>query len=97
MLNLELSLSAGSVSGAIVAIGVQPLDVLRTRMQADAAGKTFMSTLSTLQEITRTSGVSGLWRGTGEASLCPLILLVVVNQSSFKLSHVGSARVIDHD
>eukprot|EP00884_Botryococcus_braunii_P020980 jgi/Botrbrau1/7566/Bobra.0159s0016.1 len=60
-----VSALSGSLSGAVVAIGVQPLDVLRTRMQADAAGKTFMSTLSTYKDITSTSGIRGLWRGTG--------------------------------
>jgi solute carrier family 25 protein 38 len=45
------SIVSGSTSGAIVSACVQPLDVLRTRMQAEAAKGNFLSTMQTLRTV----------------------------------------------
>lgn len=44
---------------------VQPLDVVRTRMQADAAVKASQGSIATLQTVLKERGVRGLWMGTG--------------------------------
>ena len=53
------SVVSGSMSGAAVSACVQPLDVLRTRMQADVAAGTYRSTLQTMQEVVRQASVGG--------------------------------------
>ena len=58
------SVLSGSASGALVSACVQPLDVLRTRMQADSARGALQSTFNTIHTITSEGGVSALWRGT---------------------------------
>ena len=59
------SAMSGSVSGALVSACVQPLDVIRTRMQADSAqGLAKVSTVKTFQGIVRSGGIRDLWRGT---------------------------------
>lgn len=56
---------SGSLSGALVSACVQPLDVIRTRMQADSAqGLARVSTVQTFQDIVRGGGIRDLWRGT---------------------------------
>lgn len=44
---------------------VQPLDVLRTRMQSDAAGGLVHSARATVRNLLSEGGVRVLWRGTG--------------------------------
>lgn len=56
---------SGAMSGAIISACVQPLDVLRTRMQADTAMGMSRSVGQTLQVVLNEYGVRGLWRGTG--------------------------------
>jgi solute carrier family 25 protein 38 len=56
---------SGSASGAFVSACVQPLDVIRTRMQADsAAGVANIGSLKTFQRILNGGGVRDFWRGT---------------------------------
>jgi solute carrier family 25 protein 38 len=57
---------SGSLSGALVSACVQPLDVIRTRMQADSAqGIRNVSTPDTVRKIIKGgSGIRDLWRGT---------------------------------
>ena len=43
---------------------VQPFDVVRTRMQADAISGLFRSTPATFRAVVAETGVKGLWRGT---------------------------------
>lgn len=45
------SVVSGSLSGAVVSACVQPLDVIRTRMQADMAHGVVRNTLHTMQTI----------------------------------------------
>lgn len=47
----------GSVSGAIISTCVQPLDVVRTRMQADATKNAFSGMLGTFRSIVSEEGV----------------------------------------
>ncbi|KAF8056445.1 Slc25a38 [Scenedesmus sp. PABB004] len=56
---------SGALSGAAISACVQPLDVLRTRMQADAALGTSRGVAATLRVVLSEAGVRGLWRGTG--------------------------------
>eukprot|EP00882_Tetradesmus_deserticola_P013472 GHRQ01014304.1.p1 GENE.GHRQ01014304.1~~GHRQ01014304.1.p1 ORF type:complete len:272 (+),score=97.70 GHRQ01014304.1:479-1294(+) len=56
---------SGAMSGAVISACVQPLDVLRTRMQADTAMGMSRSVAQTLQVVLQEAGVRGLWRGTG--------------------------------
>ncbi|EIE21162.1 mitochondrial carrier, partial [Coccomyxa subellipsoidea C-169] len=54
----------GSLSGAVISTCVQPLDVVRTRMQADATRNAFSGMLGTFHSIVSNEGVRALWRGT---------------------------------
>lgn len=57
------SLVSGAVSGALVSACLQPLDVVRTRMQADVARGVVRSTLGTMQTIMAEVGF--LWACAG--------------------------------
>lgn len=56
---------SGAIAGAFISAIVQPLDVVRTRMQADAAINVSKSTLATLRTVIAERGIRGLWMGTG--------------------------------
>lgn len=58
------SVVSGALSGALVSACVQPLDVLRTRMQADSAAGALKSTAETAVSIVKGGGVRALWQGT---------------------------------
>eukprot|EP00890_Picochlorum_soloecismus_P006034 jgi/Picsp_1/6431/NSC_03779-R1_solute carrier family 25 member 38 len=58
------SVVSGAASGALVSACVQPLDVIRTRLQADSAKGQLLSTVSTIRLIIRNHGVRSLWQGT---------------------------------
>lgn len=58
------SVISGSVSGALVSACVQPLDVIRTRMQADSAHGVVRGTLATMQTIMAEGSKRTLWKGT---------------------------------
>lgn len=51
-------------TGALISMCVQPLDVVKTRMQADAARGTATSAVTTLRTIVAHDGVRALWQGT---------------------------------
>ena len=56
---------SGSLSGAFVSACVQPLDVIRTRMQADSAqGLLHVTTPKTIRRIVEGNGIRALWQGT---------------------------------
>ena len=48
---------AGSISGAVISSCVQPLDVLRTRIQGDAAQGVSRTTLETLRLVLKQDGL----------------------------------------
>jgi len=52
----HLAQPAGAMAGAVVSACVQPLDVLRTRMQADAAAGRLQGSVSTLRMLLREAG-----------------------------------------
>ncbi|KAL3157456.1 hypothetical protein ABBQ32_011922 [Trebouxia sp. C0010 RCD-2024] len=62
--NKLASVLSGSFSGAVVSVCVQPLDVVRTRLQADAAKGISRSTAGAFRVLVKEHGVRGLWRGT---------------------------------
>ena len=49
--------AAGSFSGAVVSVCVQPLDVVRTRLQADAAKGSSRSTTGAFRVLVQEQGV----------------------------------------
>lgn len=56
---------SGAASGACVSVVLQPLDVIRTRMQSDATsgvGRTFLQTIRAV--ASEGNGVQNLWRGS---------------------------------
>lgn len=59
------SVVSGALSGAVVSSCVQPLDVIRTKMQADSARGIARSTAQTISLISREGGgILAFWRGT---------------------------------
>ncbi len=75
---------AGLASGAVVSVTLQPFDVVRTRMQGDAANAIMQSSWRTLRTVVAESGPrSGLFRtlkithlehftSAVNAAICPL-------------------------
>lgn len=57
------------MSGALISACVQPLDVLRTRMQGDAAQGASRSTLATLQLVVKQYGIRCISPHGGQLSL----------------------------
>jgi solute carrier family 25 protein 38 len=58
------SVASGSLSGMLVSACLQPLDVVRTRMQADAARGVALSSAATARAVAAEGGLAALWRGT---------------------------------
>lgn len=57
---------AGATSGIITSTILQPLDVIRTHMQAlSGAEGSSRSIRSVVESVTRKQGILGLWSGTG--------------------------------
>src|SRR5690349_10530171 len=59
-------LVAGAFARTVAAFVVSPIEMFRTRMQASHGATTnghFAATLSSIHEMTKTSGYSSLWRG----------------------------------
>lgn len=61
------SVVSGSVSGALVSACVQPLDVVRTRMQADAAQGLVRGTMATIHTI-----LAEVRRSLASSGRCPI-------------------------
>jgi hypothetical protein len=56
---------AGAGAGAIAALTANPVEVVKTRLQADArSGGRYSSTLAAFTSIYRQEGLRGLWAGT---------------------------------
>ena len=58
------SAASGAVSGALISVTLQPFDVVRTRMQADATAGKARSLLQTVRAIAAEGGTKNLWRGS---------------------------------
>ena len=84
---------SGAMSGALISACVQPLDVLRTRMQADAALGTRRSAAATLRGLLAEGGARGMWRGTGPTvvrlSLGAAINFVALEKIKAAMLHVS--------
>eukprot|EP00897_Mesotaenium_endlicherianum_P002120 jgi/Mesen1/1936/ME000146S01017 len=62
--------AAGALSGIITSCALQPLDVIRTQMQAGAVnGQKVTSMGGVFRSIVQKQGVTGLWRGTGPTAI----------------------------
>lgn len=56
---------SGSLAGVVVSVALQPLDVLRTTMQTDAARTALrQQPLTTLQKVLSEGGARAMWRGS---------------------------------
>lgn len=60
---------AGTTSGFLASITLQPLDVVKTRMQAAAVGGQSVSMLSAAKQMVAKEGVRSLWAGVGPACI----------------------------
>ncbi|EFJ40615.1 hypothetical protein VOLCADRAFT_99596 [Volvox carteri f. nagariensis] len=60
-----VSALSGAISGSLISACVQPLDVVRTKMQADAARGVVRGTLATARVVLSEQGLRGFWAGTG--------------------------------
>lgn len=58
-------LLAGAVSGLITCVGLQPLDVVKTRLQESTKN----STWRVISDLYVKKGPFGFWRGTGKIAL----------------------------
>ena len=89
---------AGGASGALISACVQPLDVLRTRLQAEAAlGQASRSAAAVLRGIVASEGARGLWRGTGPTVVrlsagAALNFVVLERLKSAALSRAAAAQ-----
>ncbi|KAK9864781.1 hypothetical protein WJX84_009508 [Apatococcus fuscideae] len=90
-------LLSGLVSGAVVSVTLQPFDVVRTRMQGDAANRIMQGSLRTCRTIIAEAGPRGLWRGTSPTMVrlslgLALNFLVLENVKSALLEHRKAQR-----
>lgn len=60
---------AGATAGTLVAVTLQPFDVVRTRLQACAAADRPRTAVNAVREIAQEGGAHNLWRGTSAAAL----------------------------
>ncbi|GMH36124.1 hypothetical protein BSKO_03992 [Bryopsis sp. KO-2023] len=60
---------SGSAAGAFVSTCIQPLDVVRTRMQGDAVKGLLRGPIATAKLVHGEAGLRGLWQGTGPTVL----------------------------
>jgi len=64
-----VSAASGAVSGSVVSACLQPLDVVRTRMQSDATLGASSSAMGAFRNVVGEGGVWNLWRGTSATVL----------------------------
>jgi solute carrier family 25 protein 38 len=89
---------AGGAAGAFISACVQPLDVLRTRLQAEAAlGAAPRSAAAVFRGIVASEGARGLWRGTGPTVVrlsagAALNFVALERLKSAALSRAAAAR-----
>jgi len=55
--------AAAGLAGTIGSFIAVPCDLVKIRMQADAAGTRYRSTAAAFMDILRTEGLAGMWRG----------------------------------
>ena len=55
-------LTAGAISGFVNCVALQPLDLIKTRIQQGQGAP--QSMVSIARDTVKNSGISGLWRGT---------------------------------
>ena len=56
---------ASCFAGGMGSFLAVPCDLVKIRMQADAAGTRYKSTMSAFAEVAKKEGVKGMWRGAG--------------------------------
>lgn len=68
---------AGVLTGSLVSVLVQPFDVVRTRMQADAASQALKATLTTACNIVATDGPRWVrLQATDLSTQAPVLVLI---------------------
>ncbi|KAK9811684.1 hypothetical protein WJX72_008322 [[Myrmecia] bisecta] len=90
---LASSVVSGFLSGALVSVCVQPLDVVRTRMQGEAAAGLSRGPVATFRTILSESGPRGFWRGT---SPTVLRLSLGLGLHFFALEHIKDLIIGRH-
>ncbi|KAK9836381.1 hypothetical protein WJX84_000438, partial [Apatococcus fuscideae] len=90
-------LLSGLLSGAVVSVSLQPFDVVRTRMQGDAANSIMQGSWQTFRTVIAESGPRGLWRGTSPTMVrlslgLALNFLILENVKSTLLEHRRARR-----
>jgi solute carrier family 25 protein 34/35 len=81
---LHLKIAAGITTGSTAALVSNPLDLMKTRMQAQASGKNaavgfqhrFSGVAQGFQSLVKNEGVSGLWKG-----IAPSVLRLALGSS----------------
>ncbi|GIL85851.1 hypothetical protein Vretifemale_14374 [Volvox reticuliferus] len=85
---------SGAISGSLISACVQPLDVVRTKMQADAARGVVRGTLATVRVVLLEQGFRGFWAGTGPSvirvGLGAGMHFVLLEQIRWLLSNPGA-------
>ncbi|GLI71715.1 hypothetical protein VaNZ11_017013 [Volvox africanus] len=84
---------SGAISGSLISACVQPLDVVRTKMQADAARGVVRGTFATARVVLSEQGLRGFWAGTGPSvirvGLGAGMHFVLLEQIRWLLSYPG--------
>eukprot|EP00927_Polykrikos_kofoidii_P040182 TRINITY_DN34394_c0_g1_i1.p1 TRINITY_DN34394_c0_g1~~TRINITY_DN34394_c0_g1_i1.p1 ORF type:complete len:330 (-),score=40.94 TRINITY_DN34394_c0_g1_i1:28-945(-) len=88
---------AGSLGGAASSVVGHPLDVVKTRLQAQTSSFRSLSTMECLRSTVRAEGTLGLWRGLG----APIVGAVVYQATVFTsferiLAHVRRADLTEN-
>lgn len=61
---MESSLGAGAIAGLSACLLLQPLDLVKTRLQEPTDLKSSRRIPSIIRDVIRQHGITGLWRGT---------------------------------
>ena len=79
--NIFRNIAAGSLSGGMAALASNPIDLLKTRMQAK--DNPHRSSMAIIRHVVATDGIQGLWRGAVPAVVrrkCPCWNLEICSQ-----------------
>jgi solute carrier family 25 (mitochondrial uncoupling protein), member 8/9 len=63
------SIAAGCTSGAIAAAVSNPIDLIKTRLQAQAGGQ--LTSMQVVRSVVASDGLFGLWKGTVPSMVRP--------------------------
>lgn len=72
---------AGCLSGSFAAAATNPIDLIKTRLQA--RDSPFKTAASVVRHVVKDQGISGLWNGTTPSVVRPVLNLLTASSRFF--------------